>query len=116
MERATGLEPATYRSGSCASLFNISVLDSTRHKKSTEMTMRDIVNKTGAGVRAIADAEKGKPSTSAVVCVAMLWAVDLLPQLNTVALPENDSEGQALALAREPSRARTRTGGLDNDF
>ena len=45
----------------------------------------------------------------------MLWAMDLLSQLDEVARPENDAEGQALALAKERGRARTKTE-LSNDF
>lgn len=79
------------------------------------LTIDDIASKIGTGPRAIADAEKGKPSTSAAVYTAMLWAVDLLPQLDEVARPERDAEGQTLALASERGRARTKTE-LSNDF
>lgn len=79
------------------------------------MTIEDMAGRIGTGPRAISDAEKGKPSTSVAAYAAMLWALDLLPQLDEVALPEKDLEGQALALARHPGRART-TPGLSNDF
>lgn len=79
------------------------------------MTIADMAERIGTGPRAIGDAEKGKPSTSAAVYAAMLWALDLLVQLDEVALPENDQAGQALARARDPGRARTRAG-LSNDF
>ena len=65
--------------------------------------------------RAVADAEKGKPSTGIAVYMAMLWALDLLDQMAGVASPENDEQGQTLALARERTRARPKTG-LSNDF
>jgi hypothetical protein len=45
----------------------------------------------------------------------MLWALDLLGQVADVAAPENDEEGQTLALSRERARARPKTG-LDDDF
>jgi hypothetical protein len=71
--------------------------------------------KIGTGKRAVADAEKGKPSTGIAVYAAMLWALDLLDQVADVAAPEKDEEGQTLALSRERVRARPKTG-LDNDF
>jgi transcriptional regulator with XRE-family HTH domain len=79
------------------------------------LTIEDMAQKIGTGPRAIADAEKGKPSTGIAVYAAMLWALDLLNQLDEVATPEKDDEGQALALARERSRARPKMGS-DNDF
>jgi hypothetical protein len=69
----------------------------------------------GTGARAVADAEKGKPSTSIAVYAAMLWALQLLDQMTDVAAPEHDDEGQTLALARERARARPRAE-LRNDF
>jgi transcriptional regulator with XRE-family HTH domain len=79
------------------------------------LTIEDMAERIGTGSRAISDAEKGKPSSSVAVYAAMLWALDLLPQLDDVALPERDQEGQTLALARDPGRARAKTG-LSNDF
>jgi hypothetical protein len=49
------------------------------------------------------------------VYLGLLWALDLLEQMQGLADPATDSEGQALALAREPTRARQRKG-LDDDF
>ncbi len=79
------------------------------------LTVADVAAKIGTGPRAIGDAEKGKPSTAIATYAALLWALDLLPQLDDVALPEKDEEGQTLALARERDRARLKTG-LNNDF
>lgn len=79
------------------------------------LTMEDMAEKIGAGVRVIADAEKGKPSTSIAAYTAMLWALGLLPQIDDVAAPEKDEEGQTLALGRERARARTKIG-LSNEF
>lgn len=79
------------------------------------LTLADVAQKVGTSIRTIADAEKGKPSTSIAVYAAILWAVDLLGQLEEVALPQRDEEGQQLALSRERSRARSNTG-LSNDF
>lgn len=79
------------------------------------LTIDDMAEKIGTGVRAIADAEKGKPSTSVAVYTAMLWALGLLHQIDDVALPEKDEEGQTLALGRERTRARVKTA-VNNDF
>jgi transcriptional regulator with XRE-family HTH domain len=79
------------------------------------LTIAEVAEKIGTGARAVADAEKGKPSTGIVVYAALLWALDLLDQLDVVASPESDQEGQTLALARERSRARPKTE-LSNDF
>lgn len=79
------------------------------------LTINDMAEKIGTGDRAVADAEKGKPSTSIAVYTAMLWALDLIDQMFDLAAPEKDEEGQSLALLRERSRARPKAG-LDNDF
>ena len=74
-----------------------------------------ISKKIGTGPRAVTDAERGKPSTGIAVFAALLWVFDLLDQLDAVGDPNRDSQGQALAKAREPSRPRRGTG-IDNDF
>lgn len=79
------------------------------------LTIEDVAQKIGVGTRAVANAEKGKPSTGIAVYAALLWVFDLLSHLAEVADPVNDDEGQALALAREPLRARG-SGVNDNDF
>lgn len=91
------------------------------------LTIDDMASKIGTGPRAVADAEKGKPSTGIAVYAALLWALDLLGPMADVAAPERDEEGQALALARERARARPLSSplvsslagpaaGLSNDF
>lgn len=79
------------------------------------LTIEDVAGKIGTGLRTVSDAEKGKPSTTVAVYTAILWALDLLSQLDEVARPENDAEGQSLALAKERGRARAKTE-LSNDF
>lgn len=79
------------------------------------LTVADVAAKIGAGVRAVSDAEKGKASTSIAVYVALLWAMGLMAELEHLADPGRDAEGQTLARSREGLRAR-RGGGLDNDF
>ena len=79
------------------------------------LTIAEMAAKIGTGERAVADAEKGKPSTGIAVYAALLWSMDLLEQLDLVAVPERDEEGQMLSLARERIRARPKTE-LNNDF
>jgi transcriptional regulator with XRE-family HTH domain len=79
------------------------------------LTIPDVAKKIGAGQRAVADAERGRPGTGAAVYLALLWAYDLLSQTNEVADPERDVEGLALLSQRE--RARTSgTGPVSNEF
>jgi len=79
------------------------------------LTVPDVAKKIGTGRRAVDDAERGKPSTGIAVYLALLWAYDLISQLDSVADPARDVEGQALAKTRERSRAR-RSRAADNDF
>jgi transcriptional regulator with XRE-family HTH domain len=79
------------------------------------LSAEQLGEKIGVGRNVINDAEKGKPSTSIAIYTAMMWALNLLNQLDEVALPEKDSEGQVLSFARDRERARTKTG-LSNDF
>ncbi len=82
---------------------------------SRKWTIAEIAEKIGTGPRAVLDAEKGKPSTGVVVYMALLWALDLLEHMESVADPAKDTIGQRLSLARERSRSRHK-GVLDNDF
>jgi transcriptional regulator with XRE-family HTH domain len=80
------------------------------------LTLQEVATKIGTGPRAVQDAEKGKASTSAAVYAALLWAFDLLGQLDPVGDPNLDQEGQRLAMAKERLRARPSLGGLSDDF
>ena len=79
------------------------------------LTIQDMAAKIGTGSRAIADAEKGKPSAAIATYTALLWALDLLPHLEDVADPTKDREGMALSLINGRERARPMRD-LDNDF
>ncbi|MDP2340165.1 MAG: helix-turn-helix domain-containing protein [Deltaproteobacteria bacterium] len=80
------------------------------------LTIKMVADKIGTGVRAVADAEKGKPTTAVVVYLALLWVYGLADDVDVLADPGRDAEGLALALSREPQRARRSDAGLDNDF
>jgi transcriptional regulator with XRE-family HTH domain len=79
------------------------------------LTVRQTAEKIGTGVRAVADAEKGKRSTAISVYVALLWLFGLMADVELLADPSRDAEGMSLALRRERTRARP-SRGLDNDF
>ena len=79
------------------------------------LSVEAAAKKIGAGSRAVSDAEKGKPSTGIAVYAALLWAFDMLDDMESLADPQDDTEGLALASRRERVRAR-QPRGLDNDF
>jgi transcriptional regulator with XRE-family HTH domain len=79
------------------------------------LTIEDVAAKIGTGPRAVADAEKGKPTTAMAVYVALLWTYDLLGPWDTLADPAADSEGMALSERRERASG-TRGKELDDDF
>lgn len=79
------------------------------------MTIEEVAEKIGTGRRAIIQAEKGSPSTSAAVYTALLWAYDLLGAMSELANPAKDKEGLALETKRERARGNN-SGELDNDF
>ena len=78
------------------------------------MTIAETAERIGAGVRAVRDAEHGKPTTAVAVYYALMWIYDLLPGAG-IADPDSDAEGKRLASLREPKRASTGKV-LDNDF
>jgi len=79
------------------------------------LTIAAVAQKIGTGPRAVADAEKGKPSTSIAVYAALLWAYGMVERLGSAADPASDQEGLTLSLAGERDRARS-TNSLDDNF
>jgi len=79
------------------------------------LSTQELADKIGVSRFRIADAEKGKPSTSIAVYSAILWALGMVDQFSQLADPKTDDEGTTLALPKEKTRAR-RSKGLDNDF
>ena len=79
------------------------------------MTISEAAERIGSGVRAVRDAEHGKPTTAIAVYFALMWVYYLLPGADGLASPDTDMEGRRLASLREPKRAYTRKI-LDNDF
>ena len=79
------------------------------------LTSAEAAQKIGTSRFAVADAERGKPSTSVAVYAALFWAYGLIDRLADLADPATDEEGTRLARSREPVRARHRRA-LGNDF
>ena len=79
------------------------------------LTLEDVSEKIGTGVRAVREAENGKPSTTVANYAALLWLYGMIDGLSDLAAPERDLEGSALAALDERQRARSK-GRLDNDF
>jgi predicted transcriptional regulator len=78
------------------------------------LSIADVAQKIGVSRFAVADAEKGKPTTGIAIYAALLWAYDLIDQLKELADPARDEEGTALSLSRERRRAGRPK--ADNDF
>src|SRR5262252_6085228 len=74
------------------------------------LTGEEVAQKIGTSRFTVADAEKGKPSTSVAVYTALLWTYGLLDRVADLADPAKDEEGTRLAMAREPARARHSSG------
>lgn len=79
------------------------------------ISLAEMAERLGVHRTVLSDVEKGKPGTSIAAYAGMLWAMDLLPELQAVADPQNDSHGLALASREERERASSPRG-MDNDF
>jgi transcriptional regulator with XRE-family HTH domain len=79
------------------------------------LTIDAVSQKIGTGVRAIAAAENGRPGTAGAVYLALLWAYDLLSQLENVADPALDTEGMARLAQRDRASTAAKKK-LNNDF
>lgn len=80
-----------------------------------KLRLEDLAERIGTSRFALADAEKGKATTSIAIYVGALWALDLLKELEQVADPDKDNEGKLLEQSRAPKRADY-SRALDNDF
>jgi hypothetical protein len=79
------------------------------------MSIEEVASRIGVSRFAVADAERGKPSTGIAVYAALLWAYRLLDQMTEIASTSQDPEGIARISTRERAGA-IRSAGLDNDF
>ncbi len=80
------------------------------------LTLTEVANRLGVDRHVLANAERGKLSTSAAVYVGALWVLGLTEQLDQVADPDRDEEGKALARAEERRHVRPGRGSLSDDF
>ncbi|MDR2781526.1 MAG: helix-turn-helix domain-containing protein [Holosporaceae bacterium] len=85
-------------------------------RKRRRLSIAQVAEKIGTGVRAISDAEKGKPATAISIYMALLWVYDFLGNMKGVADPLKDLEGLRLAALKESRNDRSLKAELDNDF
>lgn len=79
------------------------------------MSIKEVADKIGTGVRVVRNAEQGKPTTSVVIYMALLWAYDLLQAVDDLANPLRDEVGLRLIEAKKTKRSKARKV-MDNDF
>jgi ribosome-binding protein aMBF1 (putative translation factor) len=79
------------------------------------LTQEDMARRMGVSRFVVADVERGKPGTGVAAYLGALWVLGLLAQMNDVADPAHDQEGQTLERARSPKSARGRKT-LSDDF
>src|SRR5215217_47169 len=75
----------------------------------------DLAKKTGLALGTLKRVEEGSPTTAISAYFAVLWALGLEREFETLSSPERDEEGKTLEAARQPTRAPT-SGSLDADF
>ncbi len=68
------------------------------------LTMQDLAERAMTSRETIRRLEQGHPGVSVGVLVHVLWVLELDDQIGALAALENDSQGQALALAGLPRR------------
>jgi len=79
------------------------------------MSIEDVAERIGVSRFAVADAERGKPSTGIGVYAALLWTYRLLDQMTEIASATQDPEGASRALTRVRARPDRATS-LSSDF
>jgi transcriptional regulator with XRE-family HTH domain len=75
-----------------------------------------LAGKAGINRNTVTAIEQGKPGTSVVAVVCVLWVLGLDAALEAVADPDADLHGKSLEAARRPKRARSGATGADYDF
>ncbi len=79
------------------------------------ITLAEVAERVGASRGVIAEAEHGKPTTSAAVYAALFWAYGFTDRLAGSADPASDKEGIRLDSGHARRRARMPPA-LDDDF
>jgi DNA-binding XRE family transcriptional regulator len=80
-----------------------------------KLRQEDLANQIGRARATVVEIEKGSPKTEIGAYVAALWALGLLQELDLVADPGLDRDGQALTFSAADKRVRPRTQ-LNNKF
>ena len=80
-----------------------------------KLRQEDLARKIGRTRATVAAIEQGSPATEIRAYVAALWALGLLQELDLVADPGLDRDGQALSFSAADKRVRLRQQ-LDNKF
>jgi len=80
-----------------------------------KLSMEELAERIGISRYALADIEKGKPTTAIAGYLGALWALGLLKDMQEVADPNRDEEGKILERARSPKTAPKRRK-IDDDF
>ncbi len=80
-----------------------------------KLRQEDLAQQIGRARATVVAIEKGSPSTEIGAYVAALWVLGLLQELDLVADPGLDRDGQALAFSAIDKRVRPRRS-LDNKF
>jgi len=77
-------------------------------RKRRQQTQLDLAERMNVDVRTLRRVEAGDPRVTLGAYMAALWALGLIKQLDDVASPAHDMQGQALAIDRLPERVRRR--------
>ncbi len=80
-----------------------------------KLRQKDLAQQIGRARATVVAIEKGSPNTEIGAYVAALWALGLLQELDLVADPGLDRDGQALTFSAADKRVRPRRQ-LDNKF
>ena len=80
-----------------------------------KLRQEDLANQIGRARATVVAIEKGSPNTEIGAYVTTLWALGLLQELELVADPGLDRDGQALAFSAADKRVRPRQQ-LNNKF
>ena len=75
----------------------------------------DLARRIGISRFALAELERGKPTSSIGLYFSALWALNLLNEAENLGAPERDEEGSILERSREPQRVYPKRT-VDNDF
>ncbi len=85
-------------------------------RKRRRLTLRELAAKSGISYDTARAVEAGNLQTGLGAYLAMLWAMGLESEIQTIADPERDDEGKQLEASRLPQRVRHGKAAADGDF